>query len=291
MTALLHSLHNDYLSVSISNQGAELQSIKDAQEQEYLWQADPQFWARKAPVLFPIVGALKNDSYRFDDQEYALSQHGFARDNVFELIEATDTEAVYRLTDDKYTRELYPFEFVLDVIYRLEQQTLVVEYRVSNPSDKVLWFSIGGHPAFSLNWQKGSALSDYYLEFEHAESVQAALIEQGCLSEPSINAFVDGNLIPLSDQLFDRDALIFTEHSSRQVTLKHKTLEKSLSVRFEGFPHLGIWSKPNAPFVCIEPWQGHVDTQDHNQEFTEKAGIIALKPHQNYHASYSIRID
>lgn len=291
MNASNHSLQNDFLTVTISNQGAELQSIQDAQGQEYLWQADPQFWARKAPVLFPIVGALKEGCYRFEGKEYALSQHGFARDKTFELVDASDSEVVYRLSDDNQTREVYPFKFVLDVIYRLEQHTLVVEYRVSNPSDKALWFSIGGHPAFSLNWQKGSALSDYYLEFEHAESVQAALIEDGCLGNPSIEIFKDRKLIPLTDHLFDRDALIFTEHSSRQITLKHKTLEKSLSVRFEGFPHLGIWSKPNAPFVCIEPWQGHVDTQDHNQEFTEKAGIIALKPHQNYHASYSIRID
>lgn len=291
MNASIHSLHNDDLTVSISNYGAELQSIKDAQGLEYLWQADPKFWARKAPVLFPIVGALKHGRYHFEGKEYALSQHGFARDRTFELVDASDSEAVYRLTDDQQTRELYPFSFVLEIAYRLQAKALIVDYRVMNPSDETLWFSIGGHPAFSLNWQAGSALSDYYLEFEHAETVQAALIENGCLGEPSVQPFVEGNRIPLSDQVFDQDALIFTEHTSRHVTLKHKTLDKSLSVRFEGFPHLGIWSKPNAPFVCIEPWQGHVDTQDHNQEFTEKAGIIALKPHQSYHASYSILID
>lgn len=291
MDSFINTLTSASLRIDISSLGAELKSIKDTSDQEYLWQADSSFWARSAPILFPIVGALKDGRYLYQGKEYSLSQHGFARDKMFEVYSCSENHVTYRLVDDESTLQNYPFRFVLEVTYRLVERCLNVEYRVSNPSDQSLWFSIGGHPAFSLNWSSDDHVSDYYLEFSNAETVNAALIENKLLGQPSLSVFREGRYLDLSEELFDRDALIFTEHSSRKITLRCKNSAQSLSLSFDDFPHLGIWSKPKAPFVCIEPWQGHLDTIDHNNELTEKVGMICLSRNQSYQASYSIEIN
>jgi len=291
MDSSINTLTSASLRIDISSLGAELKSIIDTSDQEYLWQAEPSFWSRRAPILFPIVGALKEGKYSYQGKEYQLSQHGFARDKKFSVLSCSDKQVTYRLTEDELTLKNYPFRFILDVCYRLEGNRLDIEYRVANPSTESLWFSIGGHPAFSLNWGVEHNISDYYLEFSDTEAVDAALIENKLLGKPSLSVFRAGRYIDLSDILFDSDALIFTKHLSRKVTLKNKYSTAALSVSFDDFPHLGIWSKPNAPFVCIEPWQGHLDTIDHNSELTEKAGIVCLPPNQHYQASYSIEIN
>jgi galactose mutarotase-like enzyme len=286
----IYSLKNNELEIKVSVFGAELQSIKSADGQEFLWQADPDYWARKAPVLFPIVGALKEGCYTYQGKSYSLGQHGFARDRQFALLERGDNYLCFRLVDDAASREIFPFSFTLDIEYRLVGSRLSVIYRVKNPADEVLLFSVGGHPAFSLNWEEDDQLSDYTLLFSDPETVKAALIKDGCLDEPSLSVFESQNQIPLHNHLFDQDALIFTEHASRKVTLTHKRSTKQLSVSFEDFPHLGVWSKPNARFVCIEPWQGHLDRVDHNQQLDDKAGIVRLEQGGLYEGMYEIQV-
>ncbi|GAA3918712.1 aldose 1-epimerase family protein [Litoribacillus peritrichatus] len=283
-------LKNEVLNVIIKPEGAELTSIKDKAGHEYLWQADPSVWSRHAPVLFPIVGALKNGSYCYEGTEYSLSQHGFARDSLFTVIRASDLEAEFQLKSDARTLTNYPFEFDFRVIYRLEGSQLMTRFEVYNLGDRDMLFSVGGHPAFNLNWLTGDSIDDYYLEFDQSETLNVWQLEDSLLAENPKPFLDQERIIQLSSSTFDHDALIFLEHNSGIVSLCHKRTSRRISVNISGFPHLGIWSKPGAPYVCIEPWQGHVDPTDHSGQFEDKPGIVRLCKGGHYSAEFSVTI-
>jgi|SRR6056297_142085 len=288
---MTYSISSSLLTASVKKTGIELCSVKSkATGIEYVWQADPTIWASHAPVLFPIIGALKNGRYRFDGEIYELPKHGFVRYNdATELIRQTDDTLLFSLfwNDDSFKN--YPFKFEFQTLYSLSGSTITVEHTVLNHGDQNMYFSLGGHPAFNCPLFEGESYSDYYLEFDQIEQSPAYLLhESGLVSDKKLNLLDESRTLQLHKHLFDDDALIFRDLKSRQVKLVSSRSGDVLTMTYEGFPYLGIWAKPKAQFVCIEPWQGIADAAETDQEFKQKEGIMTIKPEEKHKAEYSI---
>lgn len=275
-------------SIAVRQQGAELSSFRTPGGTELLWQADPAIWPRHAPNLFPIVGRLRDDAFTHQGRTYPMKQHGFARDTDFRITDNQPGHLTFRLEPSTATRASYPFEFVLDVEYHLEGRKLSITYQVRNPGHSPLPFSLGAHPAFACAWQRGDTVADYFLEFSQAENTRTHLLENGLLSGQSLPLLEGTNRITLTSRTFDKDALILLDHQSRAVTLRRHDDPRLLTVAFPEFPHLGIWSKPGAPFVCIEPWIGHADPVAATGNLLAKPGIIMLNAGKIFRATFSI---
>lgn len=272
-------LHNDQLSITISERGAELRSVLDLEAGlEYLWQADSAWWGRSAPVLFPFIGRLKGDRYRWKGLEYPMGQHGFARDRDFELIEHTAQRAVFELRADAETRQRYPFGFSLQIAWQLEGRSLSETLSIHNHGEESLPFSIGLHPAFNCPLQAGESFDDYRICFEQAETAPVHLLAEGLRSGETRPFLMDQRAFPLHPALFIDDALIFKGLGSEWVELRSRKSDRGLRVSLKGWPWLGIWTKPGAPFVCIEPWLGITDSAAVSGELAEKEGLIQLPP-------------
>ena len=285
------TLENGQLQIAVKKKGGELCSLlKKSTQTEYIWQAGPDYWNRHAPVLFPIIGALKDGIYYYEGKCYKMGQHGMARDLPFQLVEKKDDELVFSLKSSPYTLERYPFEFELQIIYTLQENELATTYRVINPSEERLYFSIGGHPAFNCPLDEAEKRSDYQLVFEQPETVKIQRIING-FRNGTWEQILDGQReLPITDHLFDKDALIFKGLKSNAVTLQ-KGNQPFLTLNFKGFPYLGVWSKSaTAPFVCIEPWFGLTDDTKHNRQLTEKEGVVALEGKGEFRHTYSILI-
>lgn len=287
----MHILQNSYLKITAKAPGAELTSIvKKATNTEYLWQANPTYWGRHAPVLFPIVGKLKDNTYILGKKSYTMKQHGLARNSTFKLVENDGFSLYYELKSNKETLQQYPFPFQLLIQYTLKGKDLIVFYRVTNPSTKPLYFSVGGHPAFNCPLLKGEKRSDYQLVFAQKESATTQRLTDGNRNGVTVPILKNDKVLPITNTLFDEDALIFDKLKSSKVHLQ-KGNKKVLSFDFEGFPYLGIWSKNRkSPFVCIEPWYGIADSTFHNQQLKEKEGIIILEGKKNFECFYVITI-
>ena len=283
----MKSIANEFLTVSVKEQGAELCSIKDAAGTEYMWQADPAFWARHAPVLFPIVGKLLNGRYELNGKTYELPPHGFARDMKFSLVEQSESSLVYQFLPTAETRKSYPFEFALNIIYRLNVNSLEISYEVRNNGAEVMPFSIGAHPAFNLH----GPVEKCFLELEKEETLNTTLLSgKGLLTEETAPVLADTNILPLSKTLFDRDALILLDFKSEKITLGSHKSTRRLTVEFPGFPELGIWAKPGAPFVCIEPWYGYADPEQPYGDIMNKPGILQLTAGECFTCTHRVSI-
>ncbi|OMQ13248.1 aldose 1-epimerase family protein [[Flexibacter] sp. ATCC 35103] len=279
------TISNSTLSASIKHSGAELYSLKDNKNKEYIWEGNPDFWGKHSPVLFPIVGTLKNNTYSINGKEYQLPRHGFARDMEFQLIDKTQNKAVFSLKSDAETLKKYPFEFELQLIYTLNDASLDIEYKVINNGESKMPFSIGAHPAIALP----ENFESYSFEFEKEEALKYYLLENDLISNETKILETTNNLIPLNYKLFENDALIFKTLNSNSLTI----LENSspyIKVDFEDFPSLGIWTKEQAPFVCIEPWLGYSDTAENSGDLFEKEGILVLDADQTFNSKFSIKI-
>lgn len=285
------TIENDFLKANINFKGAELSSLKNKKTKvEYIWQADPIHWARHAPILFPVVGRLRDDRYILNDQTFFMSQHGFARDLEFELSSNTPTSALLLLNADMSTRITYPFKFELYLDYLLEGNELKIGYAVHNKSKEIMYFSLGAHPGFNCPLLPGEMRSDYHLEFEKKENAAIHLLENGLRRGEKKTLLKNEDKIPITDNLFDKDALIFHQLKSEYVSIC-KADKKIVTVNFKGFPWLGIWSKQaESPFICIEPWYGVADSIDHNKHLEQKEGIIQLNAGEDWNASYRIII-
>lgn len=281
-------ISNQQLTASFKTKGAELTSLKKANV-EYIWQADPAHWNRHAPVLFPIVGKLKENTYQFEGKEYQMGQHGFARDQEFTVI-SHDAESIsFSLKESEDTKKIYPFQFELIISYRLQDSSLEISYNVINKDGKELLFSIGAHPAFNCPIKSGERRSDYRLFFNREEEFVTHRLIDGNFSGQA-EQLGSGQELEITDNLFDKDALVFKNLKSDKVSL-HSTEQKWLTFDFAGFPYLGIWSK-NAvsPFVCIEPWFGLADYVNHNQRLEDKEGIRVLPSDGVFAASYQVEV-
>ncbi len=285
-------LSNDQLSITIAEKGAELQRLtrKDGQL-EYLWSGDPAFWGKKSPVLFPVVGGLKNNRYTYNGQEYTLGRHGFARDMVFAVAEQTAGSIRFRLTDNADTLKVYPFRFVFEVIYAIEGARLSVTYRVQNSGEEDMYFSVGGHPAFKVPLTAGSAYEDHYLEFDKEEtSGKWPLSADGLIERTPQPLLQHTHTLRLTKPLFYGDALVFKQLASGKVSLKSDTAPHGLEFNFEGFPYLGIWAAKDADFVCIEPWCGIADHVDASGQLEEKEGINKLPAGGVFERSWQVSL-
>lgn len=283
-------ISNAYLIASFQAKGAELISLIGKETGiEYIWQADPSYWPRHAPVLFPIVGRLKEDAFSYQNKMYRMSQHGFARDETFSVVSLEQDQIHFSLTGSLQMLEKFPFRFNLLISYKLVGATLEVNYEVRNTNTTTMYFSIGGHPAFNCPLAGRGSRSDYWLEFAQHEEAVTQLLMNGLLSGETRRA-LEGRRLPVTDELFEADALVFKHLKSDSVSLCNKD-KNWLTCHFGGFPYLGIWSRNSqSPFVCIEPWHGLADNHSHDQELERKEGIQALEPENNFQCSYQIEI-
>ncbi|MGB0851059.1 MAG: aldose 1-epimerase family protein [Bacteroidia bacterium] len=276
-----YSIRNEYLEVGIKRLGAELCSVKDKSGKEFIWQAG-DVWQRHAPNLFPIVGSLLDHMYIYNGKEYDLKHHGFARDMNFDMLHQSEHSICFVLQESEETLKSYPFSFTFLVTYTLERNKLIQKYRVINRSDVDMPASVGGHPAFNA-----LPIDEYYLEFEKEESVSSNQLEGPYINESTVD-IIQGKTINLSKNIFDNDALIFQGLKSSYVILRHRNSSQSIKVDFADFRYLGIWAKPGAPYVCIEPWQGLADYIYHDKVIESKKGIVILTPGEEMIRSFSM---
>jgi len=269
------TISNGRVMATIRADGAELCSLKNADGHEVLWQAGPE-WPRHAPILFPIVGRLKGDVLKHRGQTYPMTQHGFARDQRFAWTAREKTLCTLSLTDNVESRAKYPFAFRLDVSYVVEGDELVVGYAITNTGDEMLPASIGAHPAFHWPLADGVAKETHSIVFEKPEPAPIRRLDGGLLlPEPEATA-VQGDKLALSEELFAKDAMIF-DHIASQSLRYQAPGAPTLTFAWEGFPQLGIWSKPSgAAFLCIEPWHGYASPVDFDGEFSDKPGVMLI---------------
>ncbi len=284
------TIQNNYLTVSINHKGAELCSIKNNEKLEFIWQADEKFWPRHAPILFPIVGKLKDFKYQYKRSTYTLPQHGFARDKNFFLKSVSDDFVVFYLNSDVETQEVYPFEFELMVSYGLIKNKLIIEYKVSNFGADVMPFSIGAHPGFCCPLLPGEKFEDYKLVFDEKETLECSLLEGGLFSGKTQRFISNTNEIELNAKTFEKDAIVLQNFKSKFITLQSTKSKHAVRVSIDGFPYLGLWSKSGAPFVCIEPWFGLADSVDAAGNLETKKGIVLLESQKNFSCTYSIEL-
>lgn len=286
------TLENEKLIVTAKEVGAELTRIYDKEHQrECLWTADPAYWNRHAPVLFPVVGKCKNCEYRYLGKTYPLGQHGFCRDAKFDVESQTETQVTFVLTESAETLAVYPFSFVLKITYTLEEDAVITAYRVENPSsDQNLYFSIGGHPGFLYD----GPIEEQVFTFDEKENLDRLLLTpQGQFSRDLEKDFVKGGeAIHLYEGIFKDDALVFHDFAFRKIQLKNENTGRGIEMDLTGFPYVGLWSanKVGAPYACIEPWYGLADYEDFEGELPEKDGIQALAAGEAFDCQYSVRV-
>lgn len=287
----MEQIKNELLTLTVSAHGAELQSIKDAGGQEFLWDGDPAYWNRHSPILFPIVCGLWKDTYRLNGKEYHLSRHGFARDTDFHLVAQGEDRITYALHESEETLKVYPFHFNLAVSYRLEKNRIHVIWHVENTDVRKIFFQIGGHPAFLVpGAEKGKPLSGT-LRFDNPEPERLYGNVDGCLAKGYHKVKTDKGLWHFSEDSFVDDAVIFDHSQLRHIELLNAdgTPHVSLDIKT---PAVGLWSPAgkHAPFVCIEPWYGIHDWAEFDGDFTEKYLMNSLLPGASFMSEYVITI-
>lgn len=282
----VYSVSNNKIRISVNTFGAELVSMK-SNSTELMWQADKNVWPRYAPVLFPIVGKLKNAQTSFD-----LTQHGFARDKEFILIDQTETALEFELTANDVSLLIYPFHFSLRIRYALEDSAVKIKYIVFNPDSKEMYFSLGAHPGFNCKRIDGESLEDFYLEFENLQELKAEKLLDGLLSGESYPVKLNNNKLHLKADLFKHDALIFKNKQIEKVKLCSSLSKTQITLHCKDWPYFGIWTKKDSDsFVCLEPWFGITDPINADTDFSKKEGIQVLSPYSSFEVGFTIEID
>ena len=290
----MHTLKNEILTVQVKEHGAELASIRKGSV-EYLWQADPSFWGRHSPVLFPIVGSVWEKRYRVDGREFELGQHGFARDMDFTVVEGGEDAVRYRLESTEDTLKTYPWPFVLEIAYRLRGNMIDVIWEVINSGNEDMYFQIGAHPAFNYPDYDPQTLERGFLSFDRNEGLECIRIkEKGCVDAETIYPLdvpADG-LLPLTRETFDKiDTIMLQDGQIGSVALYRTDRTPWLKLSFEA-PVVGIWSPPgkNAPFICLEPWYGRCDRAGYEGDYRERDWVNRLAPGEKFSSIYTIEI-
>jgi galactose mutarotase-like enzyme len=267
----MFKLQSTTVEIIINPLGAELQQFTHTTHGNLLWQKNDKLWNRFAPILFPIVGRLLNDQYTLNHESYGMRQHGFARDQVFQVMEHSEDSITLRLTDNEQTRAQYPFAFELQVKYTLLQDTLEIEHRVTNLDSAELYYSLGGHPGFHIDGK----LSAYYLDFGADYAVQQHLIT-GNYYNGKTKEIQLSRKFELSDDLFASDAIVIKQPPFQSIGFGKINGPKLLTLHCDTWTAVGLWTKPGAPFFCIEPWWGWADALDSSGNINEKEGIMSL---------------
>lgn len=289
---MIHRIESDVLRVSVNSTGAELQSIASKSTgTEYLWQGDPAYWGSRAPVLFPIVGGLQKGSFTYGGKTYALAKHGFVRSAYFQRVDReTENALTFEYVDNPSTRAVYPFAFSFKVVFTLQANALRVEYRVRNESPVEMLFSAGAHEAYRCPREADEAFDDYYITFEHEGAYDSyAVSPNGLLSNDTFPVIEKGDTLPLKHTLFANDALIFKHIKSKRLRIGSNKSNGVVEVAYDS-PHLGIWTKVGAPFICIEPWCGLPDMEGTDGMLAHKEGIIRLDEGGAYVFTHTITI-
>lgn len=283
-------LENEYVAIKVLSKGGELKSFFDKKKQfEWIWQADERFWGKSSPILFPIVGALKENCFQFEDQLYQLSRHGFARDSNFQVVFSSAERLVleFHATDD--SKRNYPFDFTLSISYQLIDRGLQVSYLVNNCGVDDMYFSLGAHPA--INFPKQTmALKELCIDFPLDSKLDRYSLNDNLLSLENEQVVLHSNRLFLYDAMFDQDAWVLKGVSSKEIRLKEISTGTGVQFSFENFPFLGLWSVPGATFICLEPWAGLPDNERHNQRIESKEGIVLLKPQSSWSAQWCIHL-
>lgn len=287
------TIQSQEASVTINEHGAELVSfIGKTSGMEYMWSADQSYWGRHAPVLFPIVGRLKDDTYYVDGQEYKMSQHGFARDLDFEIINSKENAVVLELHSSNETKKMYPFDFILRLSYELNGKSLKVAYEVENPSNESIWFGIGGHPAFKIPLTNKNFYDDYTVKLvpqttRNLLPLRGSYVDINHLKEERTSQ------IMVNRETFKDDAVILDlGEEPTTIELSDDKAEHGVVMRVSDAKYLGVWScyPKNGQFVCLEPWWGIADTVNTDQDFKHKFASNHLEAHQKFNAGYELSI-
>lgn len=276
-------------SVAIINElGAELKSFKYLDE-EIMWCSNPDIWSGSAPILFPFVGRLKNNRYLYKGNEYKINKHGFARSKLFDIESKANDSISLTLKSTEETKEVYPFEFLFRVIFKIDGRVLNVNYDIENHGQELMYFSLGSHPGIALPLENTS-IEDYYVEFNKKETLYPYKLINELLEKQSEPYLKNESIIKLNKHIFDNDALIFSGIQSTDIHVKNSRIRRNVKINIGNAPDLGIWAKPGAPYVCIEPWFGHDDLADATGKLEDKPGIIKLKPEDSFKTGYSIEV-
>lgn len=262
-------LKNDFLTVDISTMGAEIQSVLDKDGTERIWNGDAQFWTGRAPVLFPFAGGMKDDYFLYRGKKYAIAKHGFARRKEFKAETVTENSATFLLDEPVAD---YPFDYALRLRYTLEGNAIKVDYIVSNNGNDHMYYSVGCHEAYMAP----GGVENYRLVFDKEETLLNYPLEANCVGHVPEQLTCNEKVLPLKEEYFAVDALMFLEVNSRGVTLENSLNEKKVRVDFPGFDYLLVWKKPNAPYVAIEPWHNAPEFVDAGHELITKTGIVHL---------------
>lgn len=290
-------IENEFLKIGVDKSGAQLSSVYDLKKgREVLWNADKAYWGRHAPVLFPIVGKVRNNTYTYQGKQYSLGQHGFARDLDFTLVSKTDSEIVFSLKSNAETLKVYPFDFELIIKHKLEGNKVRVCWKVVNTGSDAMYFSIGGHPAFNVPaLGTTDSKEDYYLHFEGKSAVSYKLLDpsEGTVDNSSVYKLsTDNGYFKIRESMFDNDALIFDEYELEKVSLCYSDKTPYITLEARGFPSFGIWSatRKNAPFICLEPWIGRADDKGFEGSLDQKYKEQKLSSGQIFEADYTIAV-
>ena len=288
----MHFLENDFLKIEVSAKGAELQRLFHKVHQlDYLWNGDPAFWSKHAPVLFPIVGTLKENTYYYQGKPYKMGRHGFARDKDFILEKQSSTELIFLLHSDVETKKVYPFDFEFRIRYSLDGNELSTEYLVKNTGSSLLLFSVGGHPAFRLPLTPDTVFSDYYLRFDEKENLSRwPVSSDGLIETQPIPLLNDTDRLNLLKPLFYQDALVFKYPASSEISVLSAKTSHGICFQMGEFPFLGIWSFKDANFLCLEPWCGIADPVNSNQRLENKEGIEKASPGTMFSRQWRVRL-
>lgn len=280
---MTYTIENEKFSVSIDSKGAELCSMRSKKTGiEYVWQADPHVWARHAPVLFPIVGRLKDKLYTVGGKEYHITQHGFGRDLEFACTEQTDTTLAFTLTPNEYTKPMYPFDFAFTVRYVLEGNTLQKQHITANHGDTEMYYEVGGHDAYNVALEPDETMEDYYVDFGSGDAIYPLINDESLMiTKDKRTVPLENGKLFLSSELFKLDALILDDCAQREVSIRSKKSNHVISMKFADFPYLGIWSKytgSDTNYVCIEPWSTLPDANYLDHALENKVGVRKLTP-------------
>ncbi|MGQ4275130.1 aldose 1-epimerase family protein [Terrihabitans sp. B22-R8] len=282
-------LRSAVLTADFSARGAQLVRLRDAEGRDLLWEGDPDVWGWHAPLLFPIVGRVAGDRIRVDGESYPMKQHGLARHAMFTLIDVAPAECRFRLVAGPETRRSYPFDFALDVVCRLSGNELTIEAQVTNAGQETMPVSFGFHPAFRWPLVPGVAREDHHVLFERDEPDGIRRLRDGLLTDELVPSPVRDGRLDLTDDLFCNDALVFDRPRSRSLVYGAGQGPR-IRVSFPEMPHLGIWSKSDSEFVCLEPWHGHASPENFEGELRDKPGIVSVSAGDTARFSMSIAV-
>lgn len=286
-------LENDFLYIEIAQKGAELTRVQYKETGiDYIWSGNPEGWGRHAPVLFPTVGKLVDNTFMHAGKNYDLPQHGFARDSMFHVASATKTAAQFILSDTSESRGKYPFAFELTISYRLSGSTLEITWQVTNTDTQTLYFAIGAHPAFSTQLVEGDTFTDYHVEFAQPEDLTAMVLDPtlGLFNGDVLEVSEDVTHLELKRELFKNDALVFNNFQGGMMSLRSLKHNHGVTYRFADFPYVALWTPADktAEFICLEPWFGYADTVEGPFEIADKPGMQKLAPKHIFDAKQSL---